>query len=630
MAVVAALGTVAVAQQSSIAIRDSEFAEDGATSITLSISDELDQPLTAADVRVVENGTAIEDVDVRPIDEAGADAPTVAVALVMDTSGSTEGEPLEAAKNAATGFLDSVADIRASVTVLEFNDAARVVTPLTEDTASLVSAISGLEAGGETALYDAVALAARELSEVEGQHTMVVFSDGADTASTTTGPQAIAAASAGETPITSVVLTSPDLDVAALQALANGTGGSTITVDSTDELAGAFEAVAVTLTNQYVVTYTSAVNEPSELNLEISVALPSGEATQSFTVLNPRRAPPEVVAPPTVERTPGFFETELGLVVGLGAAFLGLVALFMILVLTPRSRAARLLDRELQGYVEGSRRHSDPSAVAEALRRRASALLERSPSGRQLQSRVQTMLDQGALPLRTVELFAIMVVGGLLLGMIGLTLASWRGALVFAPVGIVAPWLFIVVRRNRRLSRFLEMLPDTLQLMAGSLSAGYGVLQAIDMVTKESEDPMSTEFNRVLVEARLGMPLEESLEAMADRMDSPDFRWVVLAMNIQREVGGNLAELMQTVATTLRNREALRRHINALSAEGKLSAIILVLLPIFLAGYLILVNPEYVGTLVESLVGWVLIGIGAMGMVIGVFWIRSLIRAIEV
>jgi tight adherence protein B len=201
---------------------------------------------------------------------------------------------------------------------------------------------------------------------------------------------------------------------------------------------------------------------------------------------------------------------------------------------------------------------------------------------------------------------------------------------VFFLPGLVGPYLYVMVKQSQRLAKFLAQLPDTLQLMSGSLSAGYGVLQAIDLVADEAGEPIASEFQRVLVEARLGMPLEDSLEGMADRMDSDDFRWVVLAMNIQREVGGNLADLLRTVAQTLRDREALRRHIKALAAEGKLSAIILVILPFFLAGYLILVNPTYVGTLTESVFGWILIGIGVIGIIVGMVWIRNLIRAIEV
>jgi tight adherence protein B len=172
----------------------------------------------------------------------------------------------------------------------------------------------------------------------------------------------------------------------------------------------------------------------------------------------------------------------------------------------------------------------------------------------------------------------------------------------------------------------MEQLPDTLQLLAGTLRSGYAILQAIDTIVKETEAPMSTEFQRVLTEARLGLPLGDSLEAMAERVDSDDFRWVVVAMNIQRQTGGNLAELLETVSETLRGRAQTRRQIQVLSAEGKLSAIILVALPFLLLFYMLLTNPVYLAPLVTTFAGAVM-SVGAVVLiVIGVFWMSRMIK----
>jgi tight adherence protein B len=143
------------------------------------------------------------------------------------------------------------------------------------------------------------------------------------------------------------------------------------------------------------------------------------------------------------------------------------------------------------------------------------------------------------------------------------------------------------------------------------------------------EDPTSTEFQRALTEARLGLPLEDSLGDMAERIDSDDFRWVVVAMNIQRQVGGNLAELLETVAATLRGREQVRRQISALSAEGRLSAVILIALPFVILGFLLVTNPGYLTPLLTNMLGWIMLGIVTVLMLIGVLWIRKMI-AIDV
>ena len=154
-------------------------------------------------------------------------------------------------------------------------------------------------------------------------------------------------------------------------------------------------------------------------------------------------------------------------------------------------------------------------------------------------------------------------------------------------LGIVLPWSYLTVKESRRTSAFLAQLPDTLQLVAGSLSAGYSIPQAMDTVVREGQQPITGEFNRALVEARLGVPIEDAMDGIAERMKSKDFAWVVMAIRIQREVGGNLAELLTTVAATLRERERLRRQVSVLSAEGRLSAWILGLLPIVFALYLV-------------------------------------------
>ena len=135
------------------------------------------------------------------------------------------------------------------------------------------------------------------------------------------------------------------------------------------------------------------------------------------------------------------------------------------------------------------------------------------------------------------------------------------------------------MKRSRRLKAFGSGLADTLQLMSGSLSAGLSLAQSIDTIVREGTEPIASEFRRVVIESRLGVTLEDSLEGVAERMQSRDFEWVVMAIRIQREVGGNLAELLLTVAATLREREYLRRHVHALSAEGRLSCYILGGLP---------------------------------------------------
>ena len=142
---------------------------------------------------------------------------------------------------------------------------------------------------------------------------------------------------------------------------------------------------------------------------------------------------------------------------------------------------------------------------------------------------------------------------------------------------------------------------------------------------RESSGPMAVELNKAIVEARLGVPIEDALDTVARRMDSVDFEWVVMAIRIQREVGGNLAEVLNNVAATMRERERLRRQVDVLSAEGRLSAVILGALPLLFVVYLILVRPEYIGVLVTNPLGIAMIVVGVILLIAGGFWLRKVV-----
>src|SRR5207249_2717986 len=188
----------------------------------------------------------------------------------------------------------------------------------------------------------------------------------------------------------------------------------------------------------------------------------------------------------------------------------------------------------------------------------------------------------------------------------GLAAAVTRSLFGTAAVFIVAallPFAVLQFMSGQRKRKFMSQLPDMLQLLAGSLRAGYSLMQGVEAVAQEVEDPMAFELNRVLIEARLGRPLEDALEDASNRMGSPDFDWAVMAIRIQREVGGNLAELLATVAETMIHRERLRREIKALTAEGRMSAIVLGLLPVGLGVIMYTINPEYMRVLFQDSFG---------------------------
>lgn len=312
-------------------------------------------------------------------------------------------------------------------------------------------------------------------------------------------------------------------------------------------------------------------------------------------------------------------------------SFASLGIIFAIVLTGRQDRGAvKRIERRVKLYSigAGGKRTRTKGVLADSpLARRAVDLVDKLPRSAKKDKALAAQLERAGWPLRPVEMIAIRLAAA---AGAALALAVLLGGpipgLIAGAVAFLIPKVALDRAVAKRTNGFLAQLPDTLQLLAGSLRAGYGLVQAVDTLVKETPAPTSTEFSRVLAETRLGMPLEESLAQMADRIGSDDFRWVVLAIGIQRQVGGNLADLLSTVAATLRDREAVRRQVKVLSAEGRLSAYILIGLPFGIAGYVAMVNPEFLKVLTGERVGQIMISVSLVMMGIGAAWMRKIIR----
>lgn len=206
------------------------------------------------------------------------------------------------------------------------------------------------------------------------------------------------------------------------------------------------------------------------------------------------------------------------------------------------------------------------------------------------------------------------LLGGLFFGIVMI--------LVF-PAGMLAYLSVLTVRRK---SRFDEQLPDTLQMLTGSMRAGHSLLRAIDASAKESDAPMSEELSRIVNETRIGRDLGESMLDVSSRTGSEDFSWIAQAIEIHREVGGDLAEVLDHVGETIRDRNQIRRQVKALSAEGKMSAAVLMGLPIVLFFALIFINKQYAETFTSTVPGYLMLGVAAVMLTAGGFWLSRLIK----
>jgi tight adherence protein B len=250
----------------------------------------------------------------------------------------------------------------------------------------------------------------------------------------------------------------------------------------------------------------------------------------------------------------------------------------------------------------------------------------RFAEARGFSERLDAELEAAGVSLRSGEFVVASAISAIVFGVLAAALLrSTLLALVIAAVGGAFPTLLLRNALSRRADKLRDQLPDVLTIMASSLRAGHSFLQSLDTVAKEIAPPAAAEFQRVVAEIRLGRPAEDALEALAERVGSPDFKWAVLAVNIQREVGGNLAEILDTVADTLRERATLRRHIKVLTAEGRLSAWVLALLPFAIALYMFAVNPRYLSLLWRSTYGIIMLIVAGALMVAGILWMKKIV-----
>jgi tight adherence protein B len=235
-------------------------------------------------------------------------------------------------------------------------------------------------------------------------------------------------------------------------------------------------------------------------------------------------------------------------------------------------------------------------------------------------------LDAAKVRLAAGEFVVLTVCAGLMGVAVGALLFRLPGALILGTLGLVLPRLAVLHLQQKRRAAFAEQLDGTLQLLAGGLRAGYGLLQSVNTIAAEAADPTAEEFGRIIMETRLGRDLVDSLTALADRMDSEDCHWVAQAIDIQRSVGGDLAQILDTLGETIRERNQIRRQVQALSADGRFSAYIMIALPFVLAGFILISAPDYLAPLVQTLAGKMALGVGAILIVVGVVWIRRLVR----
>jgi len=241
------------------------------------------------------------------------------------------------------------------------------------------------------------------------------------------------------------------------------------------------------------------------------------------------------------------------------------------------------------------------------------------------QTRLTTALEGAGKKIAAADFLVLVLAGALAGAALGLVLSGWVLAVLLSLAAPLIAKVALGVLSGRRRAAFSDQLDNTLQLMAGSLRAGHSLLRAVDAVSREAEAPTTEEFSRILNETRVGRELGDSLDDTAARMSSEDFSWVAQAIAIHRDMGGDLSEVLDTVAHTIRERNQIRRQVKALSAEGRLSGIVLMLLPVGVSGFLMISNPSYLGNLTHSLLGWGMVVAALLLILVGGLWLRKVV-----
>ena len=317
---------------------------------------------------------------------------------------------------------------------------------------------------------------------------------------------------------------------------------------------------------------------------------------------------------------PTWLQSDMALWIGAGVVFLGL-AIALGMALSPRQTSSQLAGSTLKGV-------RNRGALLTSLGQQATQFAERSLSHGDRGSRLGLALERAGIAMRPSEFAVLTATATFAVFAVALLLTNVVAAVVAAVLVPVMCRIGVTALATRRSEKFADQLEQTLPLMSGSLRAGFGIMQAFDAVARESDSPTSEEFHRLVVETRLGRDLTDSTGALAKRVNSEDFDWVVQAIEIHRQVGGDLAEILDSVSGTIRSRNRIRRQIKALSAEGRLSAIILFVLPFAMFAVMTAVNPDYVAELTSQSLGLTLLLVAGVMLAVGGLWLRRIVRLV--
>ena len=313
---------------------------------------------------------------------------------------------------------------------------------------------------------------------------------------------------------------------------------------------------------------------------------------------------------------------------------LGIVIMLAVVVLfwgLARAMGAgdKTIEDRLEQYTSGV---AEPRALERGEREKGPSLLavgvDRVIAGRRFADKIATQLaraDAKLTPGEYVILNLTSILGFFLIGYLLFHKSLFIG-IAAGVAGFYAPGIYLKIQQRRRLNAFNDQLGDAISLLANSLRSGYSLLQSMETVAKELPPPISMEFTRVVREIGLGLSNEQAMNNMLRRIQSDDLDLMITAVNVQHEVGGNLAEILEVIGFTIRERVRIKGEIRVLTAQGMISGYIISFLPIILGLILYAMNPDYIAAMFEQACGWIMIVVAVVGIITGFIAIQKIVR----
>lgn len=571
---------------------------------------------------ITQDSESIDDVVAIKVSEK-----PMSVVMLIDLSGSMKGEPIFEAKKAAKQFAEQVGAAD-RIAVVSFSSEVIVVNRFTANKAEVAVSIDSLAVKGETRLHDAIAMAFELIAaESSERKAIVILSDGGDTRSTRSGEEVTDLASSAGVPVYAIALTSPELDTQVLQETARLTEGRLITDVRPETLADAYARLAAEFKSEYRLSFESIVHSGSS-KVSITAELGGDDLATQVEVVPPEGYEAAVVAVTPADQE-GLFPTIASPIWLAVSAALGFAAVVLFVSAVGWRPATNTLSDTME-YYEELKTNEGRLANTSSLAGTYAGLLgitSRLAGKRGFTDVFSVKLQQAGLKVKPHEYMIIHLSAVVVVSLISLVaFRSLMTSMVVILLAAAAPMMILSLLAQRRLKKLDEQLPDTLSGMSGFLKAGYGVSQAIESAGQESPDPIGAELKRVAGQTSFGTPLEEALFSMAERVSSKQFDWAVTAIAINKETGGNLSAIIDQVAAGMRQRQSFNRQIKSFAAEGKISASILLLLPIVMSALLFIINPGYMSLLFTTSSGRLMMFTGIGMMILGTLWMRKIIK----